>query len=169
VARGAALSLGRIARRIEDVLVELVGESQGCPVGSLIVVEETEVGSHPAALRRPPTRLMELAREKQLHMIVSTRSPGSLDAPPAICRMLIRWGDGQGHVIASPTTRLAAIDLEGRSKSKLFEYGEDETARAIASRISATSRFDTPAVLTPHAQAIGSWTTRSGKTTHNQD
>lgn len=115
----------------EDVLIELFGTLQDCPAGSLIVVEEIELGLHPAALRILSKQLLELAKEKQLQVIVSTHSPDFIDSLPAAGRVLIRAADGHHDVIAAPTTRFAMGDLTGRAMTELYIYCEDETARAI--------------------------------------
>jgi predicted ATPase len=115
----------------EDVLIELFGTLQDCPPGSLIVVEEIELGLHPAAQRRLSRQLMELSKEKQLQIIVSTHSPDFIDSLPAAGRVLLRAADGRHDVFAAPTTRFAMGDLTGRAMAELFVYCEDDTARAI--------------------------------------
>lgn len=115
----------------EDVLIELFGTLQDCPPGSLIVVEEIELGLHPAALRRLSKQLMELSKEKTLQVIVSTHSPDFIDSLPAAGRVLVRAADGHHDVVSAPTTRFAMGDLTGTARAELFIYCEDETARVI--------------------------------------
>lgn len=110
----------------EDVLIELFGALQDCPPGSLIVVEEIELGLHPAALRTLAEHLMSVAKDKHLQIIVSTHSPDFLDSLPRAARILIRAADGHHDVVPGPTTRLAMGDLTGRAKAELFVYCEDE-------------------------------------------
>lgn len=113
----------------EDVLIELFVALQDCPPGSLVVVEEIELGLHPAALIALSDELKVVAKEKSLQIIISTHSPDFLDSLPAQARVLVRTDGGRHEVVRAPTTRLAMGDLRGQIAPELLVLCEDETAR----------------------------------------
>jgi hypothetical protein len=66
----------------EDVLIHLMHILQECLNGSLIVIEEIELGFHPAALIRLAKHLQEITLKKKLQVIVSTHSSHFIDNVP---------------------------------------------------------------------------------------
>jgi hypothetical protein len=115
----------------EDVLIDLLYTLQECPSGSLIVIEEIELGLHPQALIRLARHLQELILEKKIQVIVSTHSNHFIDNVPREARILIQKADNQHVVIEKPTTRFAYGFISGQLEPELHIYCEDTFAELL--------------------------------------
>ena len=103
----------------EDVLIHLMHILQECPDGSLIVIEEIELGFHPEALIRLAKHLQEIILKKKLQAIVSTHSPQFIDNVPREARLLIQRSGKEHTVIMQPTTRFALAYMAGQVDPEL--------------------------------------------------
>lgn len=125
----------------EDILIDLLTVLQNTPAHSLVVIEEIELGLHPAALTSFAKHLQEIMLEKNLQVIVSTHSREFLDAVPSQARVLLQAGTDSHGVIYAPTTHFAMGTLSGRSEPELFIYCEDDVASEMIGRsLSANQR-----------------------------
>ena len=115
----------------EDLLFDLIGSIDNAPPGSLIVVEEIEVGIHAAALKRLAEVLQEMALEKKLQIIVSSHSEQFVDALPRQARILLRREGNAHHVFPAVSTGFIFSDLTGVATPELKVFCEDEFARRI--------------------------------------
>jgi hypothetical protein len=115
----------------EDVLIDLLYILQECPAGSLIVIEEIELGLHPEALVRLAYHLQEIISEKKIQVIVSTHSQHFIDNVPRVARVLIQKANGQHTVIEGPTTRFAYGLISGQLEPELHVYCEDTFAELL--------------------------------------
>ncbi len=115
----------------EDIIIGLLLILQDCPDGSLIVIEEIELGLHPQALRALAGALQEIILDKKLQILVSTHSREFLDSIPRQARVLLQRGGTAHTVIQGPTTRFAMTDMRGIAESELNIYCEDEFAKAL--------------------------------------
>lgn len=117
----------------EDILIDLLYLLQESPEGSLIVIEEIEIGLHPEALIRLAKNLQEIILSKKLQIIVSTHSRYFIDSVPREARLLIQKA-GDKHIITKkPTTRLAIGEISGQSEPELKIYCEDSFAASTKS------------------------------------
>ena len=115
----------------EDILIDLLYLLQESPEGSLIVIEEIEIGLHPEALIRLAKHLQEITLSKKLQIIVSTHSRYFIDSVPREARLLIQKA-GDKHIITEkPTTRLAIGEISGQSEPELKIYCEDSFAELL--------------------------------------
>jgi energy-coupling factor transporter ATP-binding protein EcfA2 len=115
----------------EDLLVELLYRLQAAPVGALVVIEEIELGLHPAAVRKLAQIVQEIALRKSLQLIVSTHSFDFLDQVPRIARMLIQRGADEHVITYEPTARYAMGDMAGTWNPELIVACEDDFAASI--------------------------------------
>lgn len=115
----------------EDILIDLLAVLQNTPENSLVVIEEIELGLHPAALTSFAKHLQEIMLEKNLQVIVSTHSREFLDAVPSQARVLLQAGTDSHGVIYAPTTHYAMGTLSGQSEPELFVYCEDDVAEEM--------------------------------------
>lgn len=116
----------------EDILINLLYVLQECPKGSLIVIEEIELGIHPEALIRLAQHLQEIIYDKKLQVIVSTHSQYFIDKVPQEARVLIQRAGKDCHsVISRPTTRFAMGIMSGRANPEMHVYCEDEFAERL--------------------------------------
>lgn len=116
----------------EDILLELLYYLQETPIGSLIVIEEIELGLHPEAQRKFAKELLEITLNKKFQVIVSSHSSIFIDNVPQRARILIqRTGVNTHNIIKAPTTRYAMGFLHGETLSELTIYCEDSFAERI--------------------------------------
>lgn len=115
----------------EDVLIDLLYLLQKCEIGSLIVVEEIELGIHPEALIRLARNLLEIIERKKLQVIVSTHSEYFIDSVPRLSRVLIQRANREHIINKAPTTRFAMGIMAGRVRPELNIYCEDYFAELL--------------------------------------
>lgn len=115
----------------EDVLIDLLFTLQSAPEGSLVVIEEIELGLHPAAVVRLAEHLQKIALKRHLQIVVSSHSEYFVDSLPRRARALLQCAGGRSVVIPSPTTRYAMGEMSGNCTPEVYVYCEDEVA-AIA-------------------------------------
>jgi len=115
----------------EDLLVDLLWVLQEAWPGSLIVVEEVELGLHPEAVSRLAEVLQEVALQKGLQIIVSTHSRYFIDSVPVQARILLQRFGGHHEVTYQPTTQYAMGEMSGVCDPELFIYCEDVFARRL--------------------------------------
>jgi len=119
----------------EDILLELLYYIQEAPEGSLIVIEEIELGLHPEAQRKFAKILLEITLAKKFQVIVSSHSSIFIDNVPQKARIFIqRTGVDTHNIIEAPTTRYAMGFLHGEVLSELTIYCEDSFAERIISK-----------------------------------
>lgn len=120
----------------EDILLELLYYIQEAPKGSLIVIEEIELGLHPEAQRKFAKKLLEITLEKKFQVIVSSHSYTFIDNVPQKARIFIqRIGVNTHNVLEAPTTRYAMGFLQGETLPELIIYCEDSFAERIINKV----------------------------------
>lgn len=115
----------------EDLLFDLIGSIDNAPDGSLILIEEIEVGIHASALRRLAEVLQEIALKKKLQIIVTSHSEQFVDALPRQARILVRRVGASHQVSTSISTGYIFSDLVGEAMPELKIYCEDQFARRL--------------------------------------
>jgi ABC-type branched-subunit amino acid transport system ATPase component len=125
----------------EDLLFDLIGSIDNAPDGSLILIEEVEVGIHASALRRLAEVLLEIALKKKLQIILTSHSEQFVDALPRQARILVRRIGEVHQVSASISTGYIFSELSGEAMPELKIYCEDQFAkRLIESSLAAELR-----------------------------
>lgn len=115
----------------EDLLIELLFRLQSAPRGALVVIEEIELGLHPAAVRELAQVVQEIAQSKGLQLIVSTHSFDFLDQVPRVARILLQRGGGEHMLMYEPSARYAMGEMTGAWNPELLIACEDDFAAAI--------------------------------------
>lgn len=115
----------------EDLLFDLIGTIDNSPAGSLILIEEIEVGIHASALRRLAEVLQEISLAKKLQIIVSSHSEQFVDALPRQARILLRREGDSHRVIPNVSSGYVFSDLSGAATPELNIYCEDGFARRV--------------------------------------
>lgn len=115
----------------EDLLFDLIGSIDNSPDGSLILIEEIEVGIHASALRRLAAVLQEIAYKKKLQIIVTSHSEQFVDALPRQARILVRRIGTTHQVSTSTSTGYIFSDLSGQAMPELKIYCEDSFAQRL--------------------------------------
>lgn len=109
----------------EDNLVTLLLLLQHTPPGSLIVIEEIDLGLHPEALKKLARHLLEITLAKKLQVIVSSHSQDFIDSVPRQARILLQRSGNSSMISLSPTTRFAIGTMSGVNQPELYIYCED--------------------------------------------
>lgn len=115
----------------ESCMIALLHALQSAPRGSLIVVEEIELGLHPQAQKRLAEVLISVSLEKRLQIICSTHSETFLDALPRHARLLLRRSNEEHSIYESPSTRFAIYEMTGTTQPEIVVYCEDTTASIL--------------------------------------
>lgn len=115
----------------EDLLFDLIGTIDRAPNGSLILVEEIEVGIHAGAMHRLGEVLQEIAWKKKLQIIVSSHSEQFVDSLPREARILLRKEGPKHQAFQSVSTGFIFSDLSGRATCELRIFCEDQFARRL--------------------------------------
>ncbi len=115
----------------EDVLIDLLHVLQECPEGSLIIIEEVELGLHPEAQTKFARYLQEIMLKKKLQVIVSTHSQYFLDSVPREARIFVRRERDRHTVIQGPSTKFAMGGMSEVPDPELDVYCEDNVAELL--------------------------------------
>lgn len=118
----------------EDIVINLLYQLQQCPEGSLIIIEEIELGLHPEALVSLARHLQEIMLKKKLQVIVSTHSTYFIDNVPREARILVQRAEKEHSVTYGPTTRFAMGLMSGKATPELLLYCEDHFAALLIER-----------------------------------
>lgn len=118
----------------EIALLQILSGVFKAPPGSLVLVEEIELGIHASALRNLGSILVGAAKKRNLQIVVTSHSEWFVDSLPRQARTLIdRIGDK--HIaLPSVTTRTAMSTLSKVDRPELLIFGEDSLAVSMLSR-----------------------------------
>lgn len=117
----------------ETTMLEFI-ESE-MPRNSLVVIDEVETSLHPRSQRRLMRDLAEIARVREIQIILSTHSPYILEELPEEARLYI-WEGLSGREImkgVSPLFAMTKMDLEQHPECDVFV--EDEAASIMLREI----------------------------------
>lgn len=116
----------------EDIILGILTTIDHTPEGSLIIIEELEVGLYQQAQELLVQHLIELALEKKLQIILSSHSEVVIDRVPRAARVLVQAGvDGKRNVVYAPTTRMALGNMFGAPQSELTIVCEDDFSAVL--------------------------------------
>jgi predicted ATPase len=115
----------------EDALFDLFYTINECPDGSLLIIDEIELGLHEQAQIRLMDELKQICEQRKFQIICTTHSPAILDQIPPEGRIFLEKHGDKTIVIPGITSSYAAGKLSGQSNSELDILVEDETAQTI--------------------------------------
>ena len=119
----------------EDTLISLLYFLQKAPGGSLIVIEEIELGLHPSAQKRLAEVILEIALDKKLQIICSSHSYDFIDSLPRQARILIEAHHASHKVTPSCTSRYALGHISDKPMPELKIYCEDYFTERLANAL----------------------------------
>lgn len=119
----------------EDTLIDLLYLLQETPNGSLVVIEEIELGLHPSAQARLAQELVNIALHKQLQFVVSSHSGDFIDNLPSLARIVLNATPDGHEVMYECTTRFALSHISGTSHYELRIYCEDRFAASLIAHL----------------------------------
>lgn len=115
----------------ESALLAILSALQEAPTGSLVLVEEIEMGIHAEALGALAAVLVEVAKKRSLQIVCTSHSAAFIDGLPRESRILVRRRPSGHSCITGVTTRTALSDLSGSATPELRVVCEDDLARQI--------------------------------------
>lgn len=115
----------------EEVAITLISRIHDLPEGSLILIEEIELGLHPRAQKELISSLMKVVYKKKLQLVFTTHSPYIFDVLPPEAKLLLKKSSDKLEVIQKPSNSLAFIELTGSDHKDLSIYVEDEIAKQL--------------------------------------
>lgn len=115
----------------EMALVELVAALYDSPRGSLVLIEEVELGLHASILRRLAKEIVSAAKSRDLQVITTSHNEWFIDALPRQARMLVMRENERHLVLTGVTTRFATRQLTGQEHPELTIVCEDMLADAV--------------------------------------
>jgi predicted ATPase len=117
----------------ESGLLELFSVIRECPDGSLILVDELELGLHEEAQARLILELKEICLKRKIQIICTTHSSKIMEVLPPEGRLFIERYGKKVDIIPGISPQYAAGKLAGRPSKELDIICEDGIAEAIVS------------------------------------
>ena len=102
-----------------------------CLDGSLIIIDEIELGLHEEAQARLIKELKVLCESRKFQIICTTHSPQILDSLPPEGRIFLEKFGKKTHVIPGISSAYATGKLSGRPNVELDILVEDEAAKLV--------------------------------------
>jgi predicted ATPase len=115
----------------ENALFEIFFTLHSCPNGSLIVIDEIELGLHALAQTRFIDELKQICKEKNLQIIATTHSPTALSCVPLYARYYIETSDEGTIIHRYVSEALATGKLAGTNSNELTILVEDTSALTL--------------------------------------
>lgn len=115
----------------ESAILLLLARLQAAPTGSLVVIEELELGLHAEAQVRLVKVMLEICFLHRLQVICTTHSETVLDTLPRRARVLVRKNGEEHEAITNVSTRFAVHEMSGSTQPELVIYTEDQFAAGI--------------------------------------
>lgn len=115
----------------ENALFEIFSNIYASPSGTLLVIDEIELGLHESAQKRLIRELKRICKERHIQIICTTHSPAILAALPPEGRFFVESHVGRTVVIPGISAEYAAGKLSGEKSNELDIYVEDGIARVL--------------------------------------
>ena len=115
----------------EECLTNILSILLGAKEGSIVAIEEIEIGLHPATLKHLVDVLLEIIKERKLQVIITTHSPEFLRACPKESLVLAERVEVRVHFTHKPNVEYAVHNLSGNCNTDLYVVCEDEVAASL--------------------------------------
>jgi predicted ATPase len=113
----------------ETTITELI--QTDLPRYGLILIDEIESSLHPRAQRRLIRDLANVARERELQIVLTTHSPYILEELPEDARMQIFWSDEDRKIMTGVSAQFAMSKMDDSPHPDCEIYVEDEASKAM--------------------------------------
>jgi predicted ATPase len=137
----------------ETTILELV--ETDVPKYSLVLIDEVESSLHPRAQRRLIRDLAEMARERELQIVLTTHSPYVLEELPEIARAHILQNGGKREIVYGVSPQFAMTKMDDFQQPECDVYVEDPRAGTLL--IEILTRYSSDLVsrcrVTPYGAA----------------
>lgn len=115
----------------EDALFELLSHAFECPIGTLLLIDEIELGLHPEAQYRLIDELKEIVLERKIQIICTTHSPWIFGNIPPSGRLFIERLNKDAVCLPRISADYAMGKLLGKKKSEVDIFVEDDIALSM--------------------------------------
>lgn len=115
----------------ENALFEIFSTIYATPKGTLLVIDEIELGLHENAQERLVDELKKVCLDRHIQVICATHSPAILEAVPPEARFYIDNFSGKTSVTPGVSSLYAAGKLSGKKTDELDIYVEDIVSAAL--------------------------------------
>lgn len=118
----------------ERSIIHILKIFQQAAHGSLIAIDEIEMGIHPFALAKLADKIQLITYEKKLQVFITSHSRSFIDGFPREARIFVDRNLSQISPIYSPSTVYAISRMSNKKNAELTVYCEDIVACAIIKR-----------------------------------
>jgi len=115
----------------ENALLEIFSTIYATPKGTLLVIDEIELGLHENAQERLMQELKKICLDRHIQVICATHSPAILEAVPPEGRFYVDSFSGKTIVTPGISALYAAGKLSGKKTGELDIYVEDIISAAL--------------------------------------
>jgi hypothetical protein len=115
----------------ENALFEIFSTLYSAGAGSLLVIDEMELGLHAEAQRKLVDRLKDVCLEERIQVICTTHSKEILDSLPLDARFYIESVNGKTRTTPGISSDFAFAKLSSITNQEADLLVEDEVAKAI--------------------------------------
>lgn len=115
----------------EECLTIILDTLLSAKEGSLIAIEEIEIGLHPATMEALVDVMLEIILERKLQIIITTHSPEFLRACPKESLVLAERAGDTVSFTHKPNIENAVHSISGKSDIDLYIVCEDEWAACL--------------------------------------
>ena len=117
----------------ETTITELI--QADLPKYGLVVIDEIESSLHPRAQRRLIRDLAEVARQRELQVILTTHSPYVLEELPEAARLQIFWAGEERKIMSGVSPQFALSRMDDVTHPDCELYVEDEASKTFLTEI----------------------------------
>ena len=119
----------------ENTLFEIFTIIYASPQGTLLVIDEIELGLHEKAQKKLIQELKKICKEKKIQVICTTHSPAILESVPPEGRAFIESHTKKANVTPGISAKYAAGLLAGEESNELSVFVEDGIASTIVESV----------------------------------
>jgi len=115
----------------ENALFEIFSTIYATPKGTLLTIDEIELGLHEDAQKKLIKELKDVCRDRHIQVICTTHSSAILEAVPPEARFYVDSFPTETVVIPGISPMFAAGKLSGETSGELDIYVEDGTTQTL--------------------------------------
>jgi predicted ATPase len=115
----------------ENALFEIFSTIYATPKGTLLVIDEIELGLHEEAQKKFILELKEVCRDRHIQVICTTHSSAVVDAVPPEARFYVECLPTMTIVTPGVSSLFAAGKMSGQRSGELDIYVEDTCAQTL--------------------------------------
>lgn len=138
----------------EEAVTNILSVLLSCPEGSIIAVEEIEIGIHPACLKPLVRVLLEIITKRCLQIIITSHSPHFLRCCPKESLIWLKRIGNECKFIDNPNVEMIVNDLGVQPQKMLWIFCEDDVASTFVKNIiKKREELDLIQII----EGLGSW------------